>query len=438
MPFLAQKNQPTNAIFELEIGGLTKIFDYGSGEATIPMSFNLKETNMMGMGTLTFVTFDDTGFDVEPHFWLAKDENKGGVPIGRVRWGYTAQNGENLSDWRTFQLSNYNVSILDNFFTLTASGNLTAATPVMGCNQYTGTLNEVLKKFAEVHQYALEINPSIDDSKTKSPDQAGGTTEYKTAKFIKTNEETDLFFVQRLIPYAMSADGKTGYVLSFVTEDDTEKMKVMLPENASSGNTYTVQDKDSVVIEWNPNISFTPTMVLGADQIIINSTNPVTGEEQKFVHDIRLTRTKGSELGAPDIMPDSKAYPKKADPTQVKQYCSENMEEAVKSRGLRVQKGPSFDPVTGYNKTLSDHLAQALMNNTATLKILGDPFFVPNTKIEVIFYYPHSFRFPEAAGTRKHYTSGTYFCREVEHEIVNGLYTTILTLSRFGVETQPT
>lgn len=436
MTYLAQKKAPTNAIFEIEIGGLSRIYEYGPGEATVPMSFNLKETSAMGVGTFTAVLFDDTGFDVEPHFWLARDESKGNAPMGRCRWGYTAQNGSDLSEWRSFMLQGYNTAIGHNYFTLTANGYLTSATTLIASNQYNGTLQECLEAVAKIHNYTLEVTPNIDLSKLKVMDPTGRTSEYRTATFSKTNEETDLSFVQRLVNYAVSPDGKVGYTLSFVTEGGIDKMKLTLPENAPKTRRYVVQDKDSVVVSWNPNISFTGVSALGASQVMVNGYNPRTGEDQKFCLDFRNTKPYGSELGPAPVNTNLHPYPPIQKPQQLKYYCSENMEESVTSRGLRVRRGPSFDPIVGFTRTLSNHLAQALWGNTATLTVLGDPYLVPNTQIEVVYFYPHSLRYPNTAGKR-HFTSGLYYCTEVEHEITNGKYTTTATLIRFGPPQEP-
>lgn len=437
MPFQAQDYSPGNIVFELEIGGLTNMYKYDGDMATIPMSMELKETTIMGMGTLTFVVFDDTGFDIEPYLWIGRDETRCNVPAGRIRWGYTAQKGENLSEWRDFQLDGYNVAIGKNYFTLTATSILTGVTPLMGCNQYSGTLMECINKFVSIHNYVLEVNPAIDESRIKTMDPSGKTTEMRAARFTKTNEETDLSFIQRLIrDYAVSSDGKVGYTVSFVTEGGINKLKITLPENAPLVAQYVVQAKNSVVVEWNPNISFTGIASMGASQVRINGTHPITGDNHKVALDFQTTQKKGSELGSSAVTPDVRAYPDVGIASTDRQFCSETMEDNVTSQGLRIRKGASFDPITGYSKALSDHLTQALYNNTATLTILGDPYIKPGTQIEILYYYPSSLRFP-GAPSRKHYTSGTYFCSEVKHNITNGKYLTMLTLNRFGMSDQP-
>ena len=72
MTQLALANQPNNLFFDLEIGGLRRIFEYPQ----IPMELSVILKPFAG--TFSCTLMDDSGFAVEPHIWGAAQVQ--GVP----------------------------------------------------------------------------------------------------------------------------------------------------------------------------------------------------------------------------------------------------------------------------------------------------------------------------------------------------------------------
>lgn len=434
--FYPQEIQPSASIFDIELGDLKRIYTYDPQGPATPMSLSLVERGSMGLGEVTFTLFDDTGYDIEPYFWLSRDIEKNNAPIGRIRWGYSAQGEMKLSTWRNFQLIGYNVAVGRNSFTITGSGLLTSATLIGGCNAYSGTWHECIDKIAAKHNYKLQIVPPVDESKILVPDPSGNTTELRIPRFNKIATDTDLTFLKSLIPYAISADGKRGYTLSVNTENDQDTIRIQLPEYAQKvDNDYIVQDKNSVVLEWSPNIQFNGMAGFTTNQVVTNSYQHLTGDEQKEVYDYRLTKEMTSNLGKVMDSTDIIAYPRHSNPTRIKQICSECADDQVKNMGVRQHAGSS-NPLR-FESDLSRNIAMRLNGIHASLKVLGDPYLVPGKLINVIFYYPTSVR-DSSGANNLHYTSGQYYIYEVTHEIINGTYTTKLDLGRMALSQSPT
>jgi len=426
--------QPCNSVFELIIGGLHIKYQHPQH----PVAMRVVLLSDSGVGNWSANLYDQTGFEVEPYIWAARDNDGKGLCTGQLRFGYTASNRggvePRMSRWYNVILDSYSVDVRHTGFEIQCKGQVTFATQILSSNQYNGTYRECLDRFTAIHGYDIVEIPPVDAMSLRELDSTGKTTEYRDKIFSKTLEENDHLFITRMVTQATKTpDGKSGYRVSFMTgPTGRDTMYIVIPEQAGSIGTYSydVQSKASVVIDWKPEVNFsTMTSILDKDNVVVNGTQAFTGRTQKQYLNQQLTAPFQSNLDGNDINQNLEADPPEAEPKQMLYHDQETMPPNVTSRGIRVRRGTTGNNTTDLTTSLSRLLTMAMAGQKATLIILGDPEIVACTHCSVNFRYPNS-PMNAASIPPLHYTSGKYFVEEVTHEIIGGRYTTELRMIR--------
>jgi hypothetical protein len=422
----------SNVIFEVEINGLSKIFtnDGGDGNPKIPISFKFTETSDVGTGGVVMVFNDRTGGEVDKYIWTLGQGQNTLSNIGRFRFGYSYP--ELMSEWIGFLLQNYTVANGKNNFVLTLTGTGTPQTGFMGNNAIEGTLEECIEKYAEIHgNINVIFNPPFDKTEIVELDNQGRTSEYKERRFTQPADQTDAAFVDYLIRNFAAAPGtKKGYQIYRYSRDGIEYMECFIPDAAKVMGKYLVQDSDTPVISWSPEVSLTMGAGLLKDESYANATNTITGEELKVCvnpeYQAKIGTTPVLNTGVPASNLQGFPFPGEL-PEGTKFYNSETMPGSIQNRGLRVVRGGTFG-ACDWLRVINQHAQSALAAQKASLVIMGDPTVRPGSLVEVIYDYPYDYFGGQNLG--RHYTSGKYLVREVEHVINVGVFRTTLSLTR--------
>ena len=246
------KTQPNVVFFDLEFGGLRQI--YSPPEITVELSIILQPFT----GRFTCTLFDDTGYAVEPHLW---SEASSGVPGGFLQWGYKGEN--NTSSGRIPCLvESYKPVIGRNYFSLALEGKLTDVPSDYNSGGFNGTLERVVEEFGSKYNLTLDLKDPVSSSSLLGFSQ-DKTTEMREKEFHKQATETDTAFLARILErYGISkASDKVGYWAMVSADDDgtggtSLRLRLTNREFAQNKYEWTVQDPDSVVIEWSPELNF--------------------------------------------------------------------------------------------------------------------------------------------------------------------------------------
>lgn len=433
--FKAHQFQPLNTFFEITLGSLNNIYQ----TPDIPIEFEINFKAGGGFGEWRMQLFDNSGFEVEPYIYEAfLNSSKGSYASIGLRWGYTAQIHYE-AEFVKGSIIQYHNSVERNSFVITLNGTVADATPLSASNQYTGTALEVLNTYAVLHDYILIIDPPPDVELMMNVDETNGkTTEYREAVLTKQGHETDFRFIDRVVNTLIAPGGKSPYIAYYTNINGQNILEVKMPEVTAVEYTYIVQDRDSVVVEWRPEIDFLIGAATNGGEYRTNAQQFFTGDEQKFTMDPQL-----SYPHLPVIDPANaytvlmRGYPIQQPPTVEKHFVSEIIEDQVKSHGLRIRPRPTARPTSEFNKELNEFARQRLKTLKAELTIEGDPTIRPGRRCEVLFYYPTDMELPQTGNSRLHYTSGIYWVTEVLHKISGGSYLTTLSLYRHSFNEIP-
>lgn len=436
--------QPLSAFFELKMGGLKKIYQYPE----MPIDFEYDSSSDGSSVKITL--FDVTGTQVENAIWNSRDPVSG-IAGGTFQFGYLGKQPK-ISNEYQFQLESWHPQFSANSFTVTLIGNVILS-PMASTNQVSGTMEECLNELTKFHNMQLNINPPFGIDFMKD---TGYTNKDSTAltemQHIKWINETDWAFINRLLKWARDQQGKGGYLAYLSTNNGQATLNIVRPQNTSPDMTFTVQERDSTVISWQPTLDFT-SAIFGANDLQQNGYQRGTGDTQKIVCDQNVTKPFQANLNGTDSAPVIKSLPaNQSSPDQLVYTNSENMPSNVTGSAIRSRPGASSSSYAGVNPVLNESLKAQLQGTSATLVILGDPSIDPilgqqNSQqiqlVEVKCFYPHNYytgnvTAPTPTGQELHYTSGTYLLDGVKHMIKAGEYQTILSLTRDDVPTPPT
>lgn len=441
--------QPFNVFFDIELAPnaesgssiFTKLYVYPQH----PVDFTATHTGSCdgSFGKWSATLFDSTGIEFEPFLWIARILTKNEKHIGRIRYGYTdvfhggardsSDNFEFSSPWWDVTLEQYSVTIQNNGFILSLEGQISSATPLKANSQYRGNINQILQRYADLHNLVIKVNPTPDLSKVKTVDQLNSkTTDYRDAQYIKYLNEPDGKFIPWLCQNLVTPDGRSGYTLYYSTVDGQDILNIFMPDATLTEYEFTVQKRNSVVVEWAPDISFNMAAIMGGDWVKTTGPQFVTGEETKHTLNTVVSEPRLFTLnqGPPDVI---KCWPyTEPPPKKEKEWCAEHMDPENCSNGLRAKGGGQMVPTTSFMRTMSRWLHEQLKTRTATLTIQGDPRILAQSKVTVTYYYPNSLNpiLDKLTEGLLHYTSGVYYITEARHTISIGKYLTVMSLIR--------
>lgn len=421
------KIQPVNAFYEVRLGSLSEIYRYPQHPLNMRVTLDVSKT-----GQVEFSMFDDTGFIVESNLWAS-----GGR--AQIKWGYFDQGREIASPLYDIIILKYKVVVGNNYFTINISGTIEGEY-LFESKAYSGTLQEVIDQFAEDYGYELEINPPISKQYLRGLDPSGKTTLIKDWEFKKPANVSDGKWITEVIRrYARSDSGVGPYDVIFTQKEDGQKlMRIVLADAVDNKWHWTVQDKESVVVDWQPDIDVAMSAAFGSQELVAQGIAEVTGNLNKVVANKKNIRDFVPRVGgALDETFDS-AITIMEDADNVYEN-SENVPNEVANRGIRVRptgtinKYLDLNPI--YNKVSTEIIAQTIKG---TLTILGDPEVASGYRCNIKFLYPSSLRLM-AAGYRpaEHYSSGDYYIQKAVHDIKIGSYLTVLEVSRDAIKGAP-
>lgn len=437
--YLPFKGQPLNVFFNLEMGSLSKI--YKDPECPVDLMVDLN-TSSDQVGQFTITLFDQTGWEVEPHYWESQ-KSPGDWANATIQWGYLG-NDSNISDLYKIECCGYTLDVQKASFGLSLHGRMSMAA-ITSSTPNGGTLEEIIKKFAKDNNWEYKgANPPFS---TVHMMEYGSierdSTEPTEMKHLKYPSEPDWSFLCRVLQYGRDSENMGGYypILkptgSGANSPSSYELVVSKPSNDAPMWTYRVQDPNSTVIQWKPEINFSEYDLGSCGANIQHvGTQKSTGDYSKTVYQPNLVAPYIPDHGYPLF---TRYIPKlkktSEDAPSILNVGSKNIPESTKGGAHRYRTGGSVSPYAGQNPSMTKYIEQMAAIYTAELTVLGDPQIFPGKNCEVIFNYPANY----LADNSKlpHYTSGIYFITRVRHIIKMGEYTTILSLKRWGPSDDP-
>jgi hypothetical protein len=430
-------DQPLVVFFELNIGGLSKIFK--SPDTPIALEFDL---NSEGDGSVKISLFDETGLEVEPAIWQAQNENDSLIPEGTIQFGYQGTSNV-VSQVYPFQVESYTLDTEANSMSLVINGTI-LYDDLTSTNQYSGTINKILQDLCADHKMTLNIDPEFGDFYMQD---TGYTNKDSTALgpmiHMKWSNESDQAFLRRLVYWARDGEGKGGYRVYKGTDGSGNTvLNIVKCKNTSANYTYTVQTPESVVLKWSPGTCFA-SPVWNTNEAQQHTYQRITGYTQKIRCDQDFTKQFQTIFGNAPISPLINAVPVNQSPANdLTFFNSEVMDSSVTGSACRSRPGPSTSPYAGVNPFLNSHLTNWMDCFDAELTVLGDPTLDPVNNgalqtVQVNYYYPKNYN-PVTQSGQLHHTSGTYYFEGVRHSIHEGSFETTLSLTRATCETPDT
>lgn len=417
--------QPLQIFFEISMGGLHEVFR--SPEVPIKFQATLEE-----VPSFVFTLYEISAYDVEPAIWNSLDPNTE-IAGGTLRFGYL--NGGKQSGEIGFAVESYQRTFENNAYAITIYATATMS-PMLSSNQMSGTIKEILEKMTENHSMELKVTPEFG---TEYMLEVGANDSKSTAKremrHMKCADETDLAYIERVLEFARDGEGKGGYRY-FITSGENGKpvMNITKAKNGFASWEFKVQSKDTTVITWKPDVSFSAGM-FGSNDIHMNCVQSLTGDEQKIVCQQQNTKQFQETFGKENSTNVKSVPTKEKADRLIYSGGSENFPEPVTGSAIRIRPGASASPFAGINPTLNSHLLEWSNSMTAELVILGDPEIKPIADngninlIDVTCYSPKNYR-TKYDGTTLDYSSGLYQCTKVVHNIDAGSFITTLFLER--------
>lgn len=396
------------------------------------MSFTLTEGD--GAGVINITLYDLTGAVEHAIYESASPET--GVAGGTFSFGYL--NGKRSQTY-SFDIESYQPAFVGNAFMISINAT-TLLSPFISNNPYSGTVMDVLQKMADNHNMTLKVDPPFG---TEFMQDIGYTDVDTTAatEMVHTKwvNDSDAEFINRLLQWARDAEGKGGYKYAIIDGGDGKAvLNINKAKESSSGDfKYIVQDEESVVVAWRPEINFS-SVVNGQNDVQSNSIQRMSGDPAKNIAQQSNTKPfQSSSFGLPNS-PQLKATPPKKD-AEESQYWGQNLPKEATDNSVRNRPAASSSPGAGFNPFLNSHLWAWADTYQATLTILGDPDVVPTMQngsvalCDVTCYWPTNYA--QKQSKQLHYTSGLYEIESVTHSIHAGEYLTTLSLSRASSET---
>lgn len=430
--------QPNNIFFDLEIGGLRRIYEMPQ----TPLALNVSLTPAIGRFSVSLL--DDSGYDVEPYLWGAQGAS--GIPKGIVQWGYTGR--LNVASPRIpFQLVRYAPTIGRNEFTLELEGFFTFSEADHNSGILHGTLKEIIETYSE--RYDLVVDLDELGAASQLGLAQGPTTELKEKEFYKDATESDHSFLKRIVDKfgVSAADGKAGFWTMTTVDTDPSTgqpravLKIKNPERVPNEYTWRVQGEDSVVLSWAPDISFIPHAVLGGGGLVVNSHQDITDHEMAIAYNEELAAQYSPKIVPGGITTDVKPVTGRS-PRQAMQYPMEAMDPDITDHAVKVVGQPGYEPQMALLDGLNTYLQGQSYLYQGILTIIGDPRVQPARTCVVDYRLPSSTTRDIRSGrvgdplagqirrATQHYTAGLYFIDSVTHSITPGQYTTTLNLRR--------
>lgn len=428
MPFNAVPYQPLDTFFNLTMGGMSNIYQ----DPNIPIDFNLT-IERGGSSNFEMTLFDWTGYEVEPNIWRSRDPITG-IPGGTFSFGYKGK-ADVASDELSFQLASYGVKWNKGDFTVNMVGT-SLLTPLISSNQYNGTIPTLLQDWCNIHGCTLNISPDLG---TEYMQEIGvnnsNTTKRREMRHSKYMDESDWAYILRIVSFCRDKSGKGGYAASLSSKGGQPTLNITRPDENSSPSRYIIQDADTNVVNWEPNIDFAGC-VWDANDFQVNTHQALTGDQQKMVFQPGVTKQYQITDGNA-ITPLTRSLPQKLDADKIVYFCSEAMQQQVKSSATRMRTGGQISPLAGMNPHLDSHLKTWLMANNAELTIIGDPTILETgVKVEVVFDYPKNLSIKSLAG-QPHYSGGEFYIDTIHHSNHTGEFLTTLSLQRATMAISP-
>lgn len=414
------RGQPNNIYFRFEIGG--RVLTIENKDTPISMDVNMK---IGGFHDFQVVLLDDTGCDVEPYIWSSMAGGGiGGIPLGSLEWGYTAHIPEASKRYQ-IQISKYRPIIGRNLFMMQIQGNITYAMSHMRSSTLKGTLEECLDQYCARHNLDLDKDELMPMLVT---DPTGETTQYREQVHVKQVNETDVGFIKRIVDqFARLPSGEGRFFIEHVTGTGggRDVLRVKNPQTLEVVRWYVVQEQDSVVYEWAPDLEFQPYVAMQGGQLVTTGTQMITGHEtMQYLNDTT------AEAYQPYIGP--KVFTQQMDvlSTFPFQTVMDTMDQVAELNAIRQMAEASAQPQPSQAYAINSFLDQNIAKNKATLVVLGDPLLEPGYKVHVHFKMPSSVH-KNLPNEGVHYTSGFYLMETVQHSITaSGQYLTTLGLVR--------
>lgn len=419
IPDLGQ--QPLMPFFELEFGGLKNIYQ----DPEIPMSMTFIQEVSSNLNKLDVRLLDASGADVEPE--ILNSLNDLGFFEGHFQFGYMQPRGIKSPRW-TFQLDYYTPQFEPpNGFTIQLEG-LTNMGMAVSNNKVSGTVEEVIKKMADIHfdgKYQI-TQPLSTDFMLETGYLDQDTTELREMKHTKMMTESDWNYVSRILMFARDQNGIGGYTASEQMINGQRTLLIQRPLDPNQIEwTYDDQAKECVIKRWQPSIKVGSALVEGLNNHHINSIQPISGNTQKLVHDQQIIK----DFQVYDVPPSDNpptSTPKQDPADKLLYTCSETCPDNVTKNSVRSRVGyGSISPHAGSNVPLYDTLDAWNFCHEGQLILLGDPTIYPGVNIDLKIHYPQNLKNKKFAG-KLHYTSGVWYIDRVTHTIMPGSYLSVL------------
>ena len=165
--------------------------------------------------------------------------------------------------------------------------------------RFRGTLKQILADYSKKYDLTLALQDPVGAASLLGLSQ-DHTTELREKEFHKQANESDTAFLTRIMEaYGISeASGKAGYWMMSTSEPGPgggtpqATLRLVNPQSAPHSYEWTVQAKDSTVIEWAPDIAFGAITPLGGESLVGAVLRPDYGPR----NDARLHPGDGQRL----------------------------------------------------------------------------------------------------------------------------------------------
>jgi len=424
--FNPQKFQTIVPYFDLEMGGLKRIYD----NPNIPIEFEMT-LSKNNYPTVMFSLFDEAGWEVEPFIKDSRNPETG-LPGGSFQFGYKGDANIDSPKYG-FNIQNVKPGYRNNAFYVNIYGFLATASPLISSNQFSGTLEEVIYDWAELHKFDdVIIEPKFGKSKMTERGFSDSDSTVKSEKrHSKLMHESDWRFLQRILYYAVDEQGRPGYYPVITSENGESILRIVRSQDATADYAYKVQDKDSVVRSWDYDITYIP--ILDSSDTHFNAHHKINGYTVKSSLNQKVTE-KYQELLGYSAYEMAYSLPPKEPPSQIRHMCAEQMEEEVTKGAIRARSRSANVGGASVLPELYSHIKRWAGLNTATLEVCGDPRIQvvnPNNGISLVDV---DFRTPQnwfnTSVSEKHYSAGTWMLSEVRHSLGLSGFTSTLSLER--------
>jgi hypothetical protein len=330
-------------------------------------------------------------------------------------------------------ITSYTPNIGRNFFTFSILGIISKATNLLASSNISGTIEECINTYCDIHEIGWDgFEPPLNKDLMKSTDKTAHTTTYTEDNYVRQQNEKDFQFIKRIIEnYTVDNEGVAGYQVVHTTENGKNKLITRNPNAMVVTDHYIVQSENSQVIQWSPEIKMSAAASDQGSALDMNSIQPGTGDEQQTSYNDFITKKARIDGNITQTIKNSANL----NSSQIKYAGSLDNSELLGKSVSNIAQG-TVEPTTIFNKGLNRFLTSNNLKNLGTLTVEGNPHIQPATKIEITYFYPHSYNSSSGTG-RKHYTSGIYSVLNVSHSVELGNFITTLTVMRHSHSISP-